>query len=125
PADTELLIMTQERILDVDPLGPVDFFVIDELYRLQPGPEDRDRSLVLNAAFYRLYKTGAQFYLLGPNIRSISELPEEMNCRFFKTDFKTVASEVHHIKPQKGEDFNKLVDLCRELSESTLIYCSS
>ena len=82
--------------------------------------------MVLNAAFYRLYKTGAQFYLLGPNIKNISELPEKMNCRFFKTDFKTVASEVRHIKPAKGEDFNELARLnCRSLKEPTLIYCSS
>jgi hypothetical protein len=124
-ADKELLIMTQERILQVEPLGPIDFFVIDEFYKLQPRPEDMDRSLVLNDAFYRLYKTGARFYLLGPNIKSISELPEKMNCRFFKTDFKTVASEVQHIKTAKGEDFDALVRLCRDLKEPTLIYCSS
>jgi hypothetical protein len=124
-ADKELLIMTQERILKLEPLGPIDFFVIDEFYKLQPRPEDMDRSLQLNAAFYHLYKTGAQFYLLGPNIKSISDLPEKMNCRFFKTDFKTVASEVRHIKPAKGEDFETLVRLCRDLKEPTLIYCSS
>lgn len=124
-ADKEVLIMTQERMLQVEPLAPMDFFVIDEFYKLQPRPEDMDRSLVLNAAFYRLYKTGAQFYLLGPNIKNISELPEKMNCRFFKTDFKTVASEVRHIKPAKGEDFNELARLCRSLKEPTLIYCSS
>jgi hypothetical protein len=121
----ELLIMTQERILQIDPLGPIDFFVIDEFYKLQPRPEDMDRSLQLNAAFYHLYKTGAQFYLLGPNIKNITELPEKMNCRFFKTDFKTVASEVRHIKSAKGEDFDALVGLCRDLKEPTLIYCSS
>ena len=99
--------------------------MIDEFYKLQPRPEDRDRSLVLNAAFYHLYKTGAQFYLLGPNIENISELPEQMNCRFIKTDFKTVASEVRHIKLAKGEDFNELVNLCHNLKEPTLIYCSS
>ena len=124
-AAKELLIMTQERILQVEPLCPIDFFVIDEFYKLQPRPEDMDRSLILNAAFYHLYKTGAHFYLLGPNIKNISDLPEKMNCRFFKTDFKTVASEVRHIKPAKNEDFNELVRLCRGLKEPTLIYCSS
>jgi superfamily II DNA/RNA helicase len=124
-AAKELLIMTQERILQVEPLTPIDFFVIDEFYKLQPRPEDMDRSLVLNAAFYRLYKTGARFYLLGPSVKSIQDLPEKMNCRFIKTDFKTVASEVRHFKPAKNEDFNELVKLCRGLKEATLIYCSS
>jgi hypothetical protein len=124
-APKEVLIMTQERILQVEPLTPIDFFVIDEFYKLQPRPEDTERSLVLNTAFYRLHKTGAHFYLLGPNIKSIQELPERINCRFFKTDFKTVASEVRHIKPGKKEDFDELVRLCRNLTEPTFIYCSS
>jgi hypothetical protein len=124
-AEREIIVMTQERILELDPLAPIDFFAIDEFYKLQPRPEDMERSLVLNTAFYRLSKTEAQFYLLGPNVKSVSDLPEEMNCRFIQTDYKTVSSEVHHIKPAKGQDFTMLVDLCGTLSDPTLIYCSS
>jgi hypothetical protein len=47
----ELLVMTQERILEVTPLAPIDFFVIDEFYKLQPRQEDTERSLILNQAF--------------------------------------------------------------------------
>ena len=40
--DRDLLVMTQERILDVKPLAPVEFFVIDEFYKLQPRQEDTE-----------------------------------------------------------------------------------
>lgn len=120
----ELLVMTQERLLDVKPLAPIDFFVIDEFYKLQPRQEDTDRSLVLNEAFYRLHKTGAQFYLLGPNIDSVGNLPTRITCRFIKTDYKTVVSQLHRVDP-KDDDVEQLVQLCKELHEPTLIFCRS
>ncbi len=123
-ADWELLVMTQERILELHPLEPIDLFIIDEFYKLQPRQEDMQRSLVLNEAFYRLHKTGAQFYLLGPNIKEITRLPDKISYKFIQTDYKTVASEVHRIKPG-DDDLATLVDLCNKLTEPTLIYCSS
>jgi hypothetical protein len=124
-ADKSLLIMTQERVLEQDPIGPVDFFVLDEFYKLQPRTEDTERSLLLNEAFYKLYKTGAQFYLLGPNIRGLDTgVVKRVNLRFIKTDYKTVASEIHHVKPEP-DDEAALVSLCSQLPDATLIYCSS
>jgi hypothetical protein len=120
----ELLVMTQERMLDVKPLGPIDFLVIDEFYKLQPRQEDTDRSLVLNEAFYRLHKTGAQFYLLGPNIDSIGNLPSRITCRFIKTDYKTVVSQLHRVDPG-DDDVERLVQLCKDLHDPTLIFCRS
>lgn len=120
-----LIVMTQERFLEQESPGPVDFFVIDEFYKLQPREEDQDRSYLLNEAFYRLFKTGAQFYLLGPNIQSLSsEMPQRLDFRFIKTDYKTVASEVYTVKPS-GDDLAALVRLCSTLTEPTLIYCRS
>jgi hypothetical protein len=123
-ADRELLVMTQERILDVKPLAPIEFFVIDEFYKLQPRPEESERSLVLNQAFYRLYKTGAQFYLLGPNIDAISKLPAELRHQFIKTDYKTVVCEMHKVDP-KDDDLAELFGLCKTLTDPTLIFCRS
>jgi len=123
-SDRDLLVMTQERILDVKPLAPVEFFVIDEFYKLQPRQEDAERSLVLNQAFYRLFKTGAQFYLLGPNIDAISKLPAEIRHQFIKTDYKTVVCEMHKVDP-KDDDLAELVALCKTLNDPTLIFCRS
>ena len=124
-AARNLFVMTQERILELEELEPVDFFVIDEFYKLQPRREDADRSFLLNEAFYRLYKTGAQFYLLGPNIRGLDDgLLKQLDLHFIRTDYKTVASEIHHISSDEN-DIDALVNLCKGLSEPTLIYCSS
>jgi hypothetical protein len=123
-AERDILVMTQERLLETDPLMPIDFFVIDEFYKLQPRAEDSERSLVLNAAFYRLFKTGAKFYLLGPNIQNIVRLPDRIEYRFIQTDYKTVASEVERIRV-RGDGLSELTDLCSRLTEPTLIYCSS
>jgi hypothetical protein len=120
-----LYIMTQERVLEQEKLEDIDFFVIDEFYKLQPRLEDADRSLLLNEAFYKLFKTGAQFYLLGPNVRGIdSGILKRLDLRFIKTDYKTVSSEIHHVKPVP-DDGQALVALCGALKDPTLIYCSS
>lgn len=124
-ADKNLLVMTQERILDLEPLCHLDLFVVDEFYKLQPRQEDSERSLILNMAFDRLRKTGAQFYMLGPNIQNIVELPSEIVFTFVKTDYKTVASDVTRIRAARGEEHSELIKLCRRLDEPTLIYCQS
>jgi len=124
-AGRNLIIMTQERVLEQEKLEPLDFFVVDEFYKLQPRLEDPERSLLLNEAFYKLYKTGAQFYLLGPNIRGLDTgVVKRVKFQFIKTDYKTVASEVHHIK-SGDDDEAALVALCSTLKDPTLIYCSS
>jgi len=121
-----IFVMTQERILEYNELEPLDFFVIDEFYKLKPRPEDKDRSYLLNEAFYRLRKTGAQFYLLGPNIRGVdANLAEEQGLYFLATDYKTVVSEIVREHPPKGLEEARLVELCLGLKEQTLIYCSS
>jgi rhodanese-related sulfurtransferase len=122
--ERNVFVMTQERLMEVEPLKPLDLFIVDEFYKLQPRQEDTERSLVLNMAFDKLRKTGAQFYLLGPNIQNIVSLPPEIVFSFIKTDYKTVASEVTRVKP-KGKGFDELVDLCRGMKEPTLVYCQS
>lgn len=120
-----IFILTQERAVDHPDIEKVDFFVIDEFYKLEPQI-DSQRSLILNQILYRLAKSGAQFYLLGPNIQDIPEtFQKRFKCVFFRTDYATVVSEVHRVKSSKKTHEQLLVDLCRELDEPTLIYCSS
>lgn len=66
PAGRNILILTAERFNGFEELPKIDFFVIDEFYKLGDRSEDQSRMVALNHAFYRLQKTGAQFYLLGP-----------------------------------------------------------
>src|SRR5690606_19991022 len=46
-ADRNILVLTQERVVDFPDLGKVDLFVIDEFYKLDPR-RDPDRAYLLN-----------------------------------------------------------------------------
>jgi hypothetical protein len=71
PGERTIYVLTQERLLDIptDRFPQVDFFAIDEFYKLD---YNEDRAGLLNQAFHRLHATGAQFYLLGPNIDDLA-----------------------------------------------------
>ncbi len=44
-AERNLLVLTQERVLDIEKLPDIDLFVIDEFYKLSPDREgDADRA---------------------------------------------------------------------------------
>lgn len=125
PVDRNIFVYTQERV--VEGLGdqPVDFFVIDEFYKLHPASDDR-RMSTLNHAFHMLAATGAQFYMLGPNVRGIpAGFAEEFSCSFRSTDYRTVVSDITRINAEGEEREEKLVDLIGGLDQPTLVYCSS
>jgi hypothetical protein len=113
-AGRNVFVLTRERALLFDPLPRIEFFVIDEFYKLGPL-SDPTRAIALNQVFYRLLKQDAQFYLLGPNIERIPHgFPERYKCTFIKTDFATVVSE--HIRvPRKERKETRLVNLARAL----------
>lgn len=123
-ADRNLFILTQERVIDFPELPNIDFFVIDEFYKLDLH-QDEDRAALLNQAFYALLLHGAQFYMLGPNISAMTaELPEDFVYHFFSTEFSTVASDLIRVDTSAG-DRESLVGLCHTLDDPTLVYCRS
>lgn len=125
-SDRNIFVLTQERVMEIVNEVDIDFFVIDEFYKIQPTPQDQERSIILNQAFYKLLKKGGQFYLLGPNIENINSkvFPENIEINFIKTDYKTVITEKIKVAvPTTDED--ALLNLCAELTEPTLIYCKS
>jgi|JI10StandDraft_1071094.scaffolds.fasta_scaffold41727_3 superfamily II DNA/RNA helicase len=120
-----IFIFTQERVVDYPELPPLDIFVIDEFYKLNPTA-DKERAATLNHAFYKLSKKAKQFYLLGPNIQAIPPgFPERFRCLFYRTDYSTVVTELTRITPVKGNELVELVALCRRLIGPTLIFCAS
>ncbi len=124
PGERNLFVLTAERAVAFEGLPRIDFFVIDEFYKLGLN-EDGDRMVALNSAFYRLRKGGGQFYLLGPNIDRIpAEAAGELNARWIRTDFATVVTEQTEVS-KAGPDEEALVRLCADLDEPTIIYCSS
>lgn len=121
-------LLTQERVLQRDDLGDVDFFVVDEFYKLDlaTDSDESSRAVDLSLAFHKLAKTGAQFYLLGPHIQNIHGL-HGYEYNFLPSSFSTVAVDVQHFNlPTKGDSRKlKLLELCGQISTPTLIYCQS
>lgn len=127
PADRNIFVHTQERVVENPHIKQIDFFVIDEFYKLQidDSGEGSERAVLLNHAFYRLVKQAKQFYMLGPNI---NELPDgfgaNYRCSFIKTEFSTVASETHLV-PAGGNDVARLQKLVPQLTGPTLVFSGS
>lgn len=124
--ERHIFILTQERVIDFPDLKQVDFFAVDEFYKLSPERDDSERSARLNVAFYKLAKTGAQFYLLGPNVMSVNEaLSRTLDFEFVRERFQTVVSQVHDMSKGSGSQMDRLIALCEKLREPTLVFCSS
>lgn len=125
--EKNVLILTQERAVEIIDKVKVDFFVIDEFYKISTNSDGDERYQILNQVFYKLVKTKAQFYLLGPNIENIETgALENIQFVFIKTDFKTVVSERHRVRVKNIDDkFEKLVAILRGTNEPTLVFCKS
>ncbi len=122
-----IFILTQERALEIIPDVNVDFFVIDEFYKLSPQKTDEERCHILNQVFYMLVKKDAQFYLLGPNIEEVTpSLLDNVKYELIITDYKTVVSERHRVNLKNGENsIERLLELSSSLDDPTLIFCQS
>ena len=121
----DIFVLTQERFIEIEePIQP-DFFVIDEFYKLCPSRSDQndERTFVLNQAFYQLIKSGAQFFLIGPNVNEIQIDHHDLDFRFYKFDYTTVATEIRYSKD--GNQKENALDICRQIDEPTLIFCKS
>ena len=136
-AERNLFIYTQERVIESECINKVDFFVIDEFYKLAPTSDVDYRCDRLNLAFHKLYKQCQHFYMLGPNIEGISEgIESALNCNLLKYDhFKTVSTNEYYY-PINSSGTDKQKDIERNLhlekvlkeigsNEQTVIYCRS
>jgi hypothetical protein len=124
-ASRNLIVVTQERLQEFADLPAVDFFVVDEFYKLDPETPD-DRADQLNIAFRQLLGTGAQFYLLGPNISRLAVgVAETLRATFFRTDFKTVATDIRRVEASKDDLEGHFTSLVSELDGQTLVFCRS
>jgi hypothetical protein len=125
PGQRNIFVVTPERVPDIVGIERVDFFAIDEFYKLDPGQEP-ERSPALNEALYRLLSKGAQFYLLGPNIEGVpSAFRDKFPCQVIRTDYATVITEVIQLDVPDDHRLDKVVELCETLVEPTMIYCAS
>jgi hypothetical protein len=137
PSERNIYILTQERVLEYKGFSSVDFFIIDEFYKLAPTKSNDDRCDRLNLAFRLLYKKCKRFYMLGPKINGlVSGIEEELRCTFLKFDsYVTVATnEYFYPLETKGIDAEvdverdkKLFEIIKRIGthEQTVIYCKS
>ena len=122
--EKNIYVFTQDRFVEnVESLKP-DFFVIDEFYKLSPSRGD-ERTFVLNHAFYKLVKSGAQFFLIGPNVQNITIDQSHLEFRYFDTNYSTVATEVRHFHLSAKKIDNSVLGICKNIEGPTLIYCKS
>ncbi len=121
-AKRNVFVLTQERFVEFEEAINPQFFVLDEFYKLSPNRGD-ERTFVLNQAFYQLFKSGAQFFLIGPNVQDITINETDLNFRFFRFDFTTVATEIRY--EQRGTELENALEICKGLGEPTLIFCKS
>jgi len=120
--EKNVFVLTQERLIEREDLPELDFFAVDEFYKLASSDE---RAELLNRVFYRLRKSGAQYYLLGPNIEGLDEaLPETLRREFLLSEDTTVALDVERVAAGGDRDV-ALLSLCSRLEEPTLIFAGS
>lgn len=126
PALRNIFVLTQERFLELDQPPKVDFFIIDEFYKLGDGETDEKRRSNLNIAWRLLRKSGAQYYLLGPNIDGLGfDSDSELSKAFVVSDFNPVVVDVE----DRSHVADRLADMKRFLQEEaegpSLIFVSS
>lgn len=122
-----VFVLTQERALAREDLVSVEFFVIDEFYKLEISEKDPERSVDLNLIFNRLASQGAQFYLIGPHISAVGGIAERFDHVFVPSEFSTVALDIiqYNYPDNSEERKDKLLELCKTLQSPTLVYCQS
>jgi DEAD/DEAH box helicase len=127
PAERTVYVLTQERVLEFEEIPDLDLFVVDEFYKLALDEDDPDRTRLLNQAFHRLLTTGAQFYLLGPNVGGIGKdtLDKLDNCVWIDSWDTTIAVDVIATKKShaKYKRLRQIAGECEQRGEKTLIYC--
>src|SRR5690606_10891277 len=72
-----IYLFTAERVNEYKEFQNIELIVIDEFYKLSSKRDDERADSLNNALHYILKTYNCKFYLLGPNIDSISEGFEE------------------------------------------------
>ncbi|GKX62806.1 hypothetical protein SOASR032_13750 [Pragia fontium] len=136
-SERNIFVLTQERVLEYNNLRTVDFFIIDEFYKLAPVGKNDERCDRLNLAFRELYAKCKRFYMLGPKVNGLfTGIEEGLRCTFLKFDsYTTVATNEHYftlkttgndnvVDVERDENLKKILTMIGR-KEQTVIYCKS
>ncbi|TDM38628.1 DEAD/DEAH box helicase [Macrococcoides canis] len=126
-----IFILTAERVLEFSNIPKIDFFVIDEFYKISNRLND-DRIDSLNVALLKIMKHNPQSMFLTPTVNSLSEkFIERYNINFFKTDYNLVNTNVIEIRTKNSKVYKgnskkeKLFKMLYKEQDSTIVYVSS
>ncbi|WP_314692956.1 DEAD/DEAH box helicase [uncultured Abiotrophia sp.] len=126
-----LFILTAERVLEISNLPHIDFFVIDEFYKISNRRNDA-RIDALNVALLKIMKMEPQAMFLTPTVDSLSkEFREKYNVDFFKTDYALVNTNIIEVRSSRekvlfGKDKKKrLFELLSEQKAPSIVYVKS
>lgn len=122
PKAKNIFILTAERVLEFPNLPHIDFFVIDEFYKVSKRRDNRTEPL--NVALYKVLNMNPQSLFLTPTVDNLSDkFRKKYNIKFFKTDYQLVNTNFKEIRPIKGIKKNEqLYNLLSDLSDPTIVY---
>ena len=129
--ENNIFILTSERVLELLPNISgieIDFFVIDEFYKISNSKSD-ERVSQLNIAFYKIMQINSpQLLLLTPNVDDISSgFLNKYDIKFITTAYSLVNQNITHIE-YSGKDSDKkekLFELLKLIPEQTIVYVRS
>lgn len=134
PLRKNIFILTAERVVEFLDLPRIDFFVIDEFYKISGNRKD-SRVDALNVALLKVMKDRPQAMFLTPTIDALSEkFQKKYDITFYKTDYSLVNTNWVEIRNSKNNVFKsgkeKKAKLFKLLSEqlkdqSTIVYVKS
>lgn len=129
--EKNIFILTAERVLEFPDLPNIDFFIIDEFYKISNRRSD-SRIDSLNVALIKIMNLKPQALFLTPTVDSLSEkFRQRFDISFFKTDYTLVNTKVIEVRNKKGNiyrGFSKkesLFKLLEEQTEPSIVYVKS
>ncbi|WP_025848567.1 helicase-related protein [Paenibacillus ehimensis] len=137
-SSNNIFILTPEKmdlLLDSHPDLQIDFFTMDEIYKIQ---DDEERKHVFTHCLYRLSKMAADFYLIGPYFQQFSKnFLNRNNAIFRRYSAEIVQKDTIDISALNTQEefvisqhkFRKLVDndrnlinITKKIEGQTLVY---
>lgn len=129
-AERNIFILTAERVLEYEDMPKIDFFIVDEFYKVSTLRND-DRVDALNISIMKIMDCKPQALFLTPCVSSLSDKFMKMyDVEFFKTDYSLVNTNITEVrknnKPLKSNQKKmELFKLLKELKEPSIVYVKS
>ena len=128
--DKNIFILTAERVIEHLNLPRIDFFVVDEFYKVSSLRND-SRIDALNIAIMKILEHKPQSLFLTPCVNSLSDnFRKTYDVEFYQTDYSLVNTNIKEIRSNERvlnnhQKKSKLFDILSELKEPSIVYVKS